>query len=64
MTEKIENSKAFKSLQQFQKDLVIKRDNRLKIEDAVIIARNIGVDNWKRGTSLSKKWHAIVEEII
>ena len=64
MIKQIENTKAYKGLQKFQKDLVIRRDNRLKIEDAVITARSIGIEDWKKGTELSTKWQAIVEELI
>ncbi|KGO88399.1 hypothetical protein Q765_00335 [Flavobacterium rivuli WB 3.3-2 = DSM 21788] len=63
MLEQIKNSKAYKKLNQFQKDLAIRRNNRLQIEDAVITARAIGLAVWKENNALPNNWRAIVEEI-
>lgn len=62
--ELIENSKAFKALEPHVKKMVIKRANRVQIEDAIIQARNIGVEQWKTQTGICNKWAAIVIEII
>lgn len=63
MLEEIKNSKAFKKLSPFQQDLAVRRNNRMKIVDAVITARAIGLQLWKDNNGLPNNWRSIVEEI-
>lgn len=63
MIQQIENSIAYGQLQPFQKKLVIKRDNRKQIEDAIVQARNIGYDTWAASSPMSAFWKAIVKEL-
>lgn len=63
MTTQIQNSKAYNNLEAFQKTLVIKRDNRKQIEDAIITARAIGYDKWAASSPMSTGWKAIVKEL-
>lgn len=64
MIQIILQTKAFKALPQFSKFMAIKRVNRVKIEEEIVIARNIGLEQWKKQTPLQANWQAIVEEII
>lgn len=63
MIDQIKNTKAYKKLAPFQQSLLLKRDNRKKIEDAVITARAIGIDLWKNNNKLPNNWRGIVEEL-
>lgn len=64
MKELIEKSKAFQSFEPHAQNMVIQRVNRLKIEDAIIQARNLGIEQWNSQTDLPHKWRSIVEEIV
>lgn len=64
LRDKIENSKAFTKLEKFKQALVLKRDNRLQIEQAIVSARTLTINVWKQHTTLPPHWQAIVEEII
>jgi hypothetical protein len=64
MTSQIENSKAYKQLHPFQQKLVLKRDNRKQVEDAIIIARTIGYANWAASSPMSHSWREIVKELV
>lgn len=57
-------SKAFNALDTLSQGMINRRANRIQIEDAIIQARNIGLETWKRQTDLPNKWKKIVEEII
>lgn len=62
--ELIENSKAFKALEPHTQGMIRKRANRIQIEDAIIQARNIGVEQWKAQKVICNQWAAIVIEIV
>lgn len=64
MTRQIENSVAFGKLATFQQRLVIRRENRLKIEEAITIARNVGYGKWAESSTMSSQWKAIVKELV
>ncbi|MGM8362111.1 hypothetical protein ACSV4D_09375 [Flavobacterium sp. ARAG 55.4] len=64
MKELIENSKAYQSFEPHAQQMVIKRVNRLKIEDAIIQARHLGLEQWNSQTDLPHKWRSIVKEIV
>ena len=64
MRQLIENAKAFKALEPHAQKMVIKRANRVQIEDAIIQARNIGVEQWKTQKVICNQWAAIVIEIV
>jgi hypothetical protein len=61
---KIQETKAFKKLQPLSQQMVLKRVNRIEIEDAIIIARTIGIEKWRTQTPLQERWKQIVIEII
>lgn len=60
----IQETKAFNNLPGLSQALILKRVNRLQIEDAIIIARTIGVENWKKQTGLQGRWQSIVVEVL
>lgn len=64
MTAQIEKTEAYDKLAQFQKELVIKRANRLQIENAIIVVGTIGYDNWEKTTKFPSHWRAIVKELV
>lgn len=61
---KIHETKAFKELQPLSQQMVLKRINRIQIEDQIIIARTIGIEKWKNQNPLQERWRKIVIEII
>ena len=64
MNIKIDQTQAYQRLNDVAKIMVVKRANRLQIEDAVIQAKNIGLEVWNAQTNLPHKWREIVEEIL
>lgn len=64
MTQQIENTKAYKGMDGFKQDIIMKRSNRLQIEEAVVTARNIGYELWEKGTDFSASWKNIVKELV
>jgi hypothetical protein len=64
MINEIQNTKAFKKLLGFQQKLLLRRDNRLTIQDAVITAKAIGIENWNPPGSMPPHWQAIVKELV
>ncbi|GIZ10264.1 hypothetical protein [Flavobacterium sp. UMI-01] len=64
MKEKIEATNAFKTLEPLAQRMVSKRANRIQIEDNIIQARNLGLEQWKTQTALCNKWQTIVEQVI
>lgn len=64
MKQLIENSKSFKVLDKLSQSMINRRANRIQIEDAIIQARNLGLEVWKSQTDLPNKWKKIVDEII
>lgn len=64
MIKKIEQCKAFKRLEAFKQNILMKRDNRLKIEEQIVIARNAGVDAWQPPNDFPKPWAEIVKEVV
>ncbi|MBS1535330.1 MAG: hypothetical protein JST78_09650 [Bacteroidetes bacterium] len=60
----IQDTKAFKELNEISQRLVLKRVNRTTIEDQIIIARNIGIETWLKSNPLQARWQSIVIEII
>ncbi|GGB82844.1 hypothetical protein GCM10007424_23590 [Flavobacterium suaedae] len=64
MTQEIQNTEAFKKLAKFQQTLLIKRDNRIQIQDAIIQARNIGYLEWESNNkTFPPAWKGIVKEL-
>ena len=61
---KIDQTKTFLLLQPLSQQMVLKRVNRIQIEDAIIIARTIGLEKWKAQTPLQERWKQIVCDII
>lgn len=61
---KIDQTKAFVQLQPLSQQMILKRVNRIQIEDAIIIARTIGIEKWKEQTPLQERWKMIVIEIV
>lgn len=44
--------------------IVNRHASQVQIQDAVIQARNIGIEKWREQTALPNRWKAIVEEIV
>lgn len=64
MTQDIQNTEAFKKLAKFQQGLLIKRDNRKQIEDAIIQARHMGYQEWEsNNNTFPPAWKGIVKEV-
>lgn len=61
---KIDQTKSYLRLEKFSQQMVMKRVNRLQIEEEIIIARNIGLEQWHKQTPLQERWKNIVIEII
>jgi hypothetical protein len=64
MIQQIENTTAFKHLEGFKQTILMKRDNRLKIEEEIVNARNSGVDNWQPPKDFTPHWREIVKEVL
>lgn len=64
MLETIQQTDAFKGLDPITQKVINKREVRTQIEDAVILARNIGVEKWNKITPLTSKYRKIVVEIV
>lgn len=60
----IENTDAYKQLEGFKQTILMKRDNRLRIEEEIVTARNAGLDAWHPPAGFPTSWAAIVREII
>ena len=60
----IEETAAYKKLNKIQRDMVMKRQNRLAIEHHVEVIKNIGLEQWKKQTMANHINFPIVEEII
>lgn len=61
---KITDTEAYKTLPELSQKMVMKRVNRVEIEDQIIICRTIGIEKWKTITPLGPRAKSIVEEII
>ena len=64
MNIKIDQTQAYQRLNDVAKMMVVKRANRLQIEDGVIQAKNLGFEVWNNQTNLPYKWREIVKEIV
>lgn len=61
---KIDETTAYKASEPMVQQMIMKRVNRVEIEDQIIIARTIGLAKWKTQTGLQARWQKIVIEII
>lgn len=61
---KITDTEAYKALPELSQKMVMKRINRIEIEDQIIICRTVGIEKWKTITPLGPRARSIVEEII
>lgn len=61
---KIDETKAFKDLNAISQQMIMKRVNRLQVEEQIIIARNIGIEQWLKQNPLQERWQQIVIEIV
>lgn len=64
MIAKIQSTEAYKSLDHIAQKMINKRSSFIRIQDAVIQARNIGLEKWGTQNDLPTKWKAIVVEIL
>lgn len=60
MRQLIENTVAFKALDLIAQKMILKRANRIQVEEEIVIARNIGLDVWGKQTPLQERWKKIV----
>lgn len=64
MRELIENTAAFQELNTISQKMLLKRANRIQVEEEIIIAINVGLAQWKKQTPLQARWQEIVEQIV
>ena len=64
MIAKIQSTEAYKGLNPIAQKMINKRSSFIRIQDAVIQARNLGIQKWRTQNDLPTNWKAIVEEIV
>lgn len=60
----IEKTKYYKKLNFIQRENVMKRANRLKIEHGYNVAKNIGLEQWERQSAYNLHNSEIIKEMI
>ena len=60
----IESCEAFKKLNIIQRELILKRSNRLILENGVKVATYMGYDNWEKICQYNQNNKDIVKEIV
>jgi hypothetical protein len=61
---KIEKTNYYKKLNFIQRENVMKRPNRLKIEHGYQVAQNIGLEQWERQSAFNLHNSEIIKEIV
>jgi predicted N-formylglutamate amidohydrolase len=64
MKHQIQETKTYKAMDPVVRTIVNRHASQVQIQDAVIQARNIGIEKWREQTALPNRWKAIVEEIV
>lgn len=60
----IENTEAFKAMEPFKQSIYKKATNIRSISEHIVIAKNIGFDNWKQEHKPNPVEENIVKEIV
>lgn len=61
---KIEETNAYKKLNNITQLIVSKSTSRKQILESVTIAKTIGVEKWESITNLPQVWRSIVKELV
>lgn len=61
---RIENLEFFKNLSKVQQNITLKRTNRMEVEDAYVIAKNIGYDKWEKQSRYNYVHIGIVKALL
>ena len=64
LKERIENTVAYSKLDNLQKELLKKRSNRIQVEDAYTICKNIGLEKYESQTRINFAHHGILKELL
>jgi hypothetical protein len=60
----IQSTKAYNKMEPVICKIINRHASQVQIQDAVIQARNLGLEKWREQTDLPNRWKSIVEEII
>ena len=60
----IKETDAYKKLNSIQKEIIMKRQNRLVIENGYEVAKNIGVEKWEKQSNFNYRNKGIIMELI
>jgi hypothetical protein len=60
----IQATKAYNSMEKVVRTIINRHTSQVQIQDAVIQARNLGVEKWREQTGIPNRWKGIVEEIV
>ncbi|WP_267740098.1 hypothetical protein [Myroides injenensis] len=61
---KIEETNAYKKLNNITQLIISKSTSRKQILESVTIAKTIGVEKWESITNLPQVWRSIVKELV
>lgn len=61
---KIESTRVYKELNFIQRENVMKRANRLKIEHGYNVAMNIGLEQWEKQSAYNVHNSEIIKELV
>ena len=64
MRNKIKETKIFKKLENFQQQLLLKRQFVKRIEDYIVQINNIGFEDWVQKNNPTDKEKKIIKEIL
>ena len=64
MITKIQYTPTYKKMDKVAQNIVCRYKSQVQISDAVVQARNLGVEQWEKQTNLPTKWRQIVIEIL
>lgn len=61
---KIQNTQAFQSMDAIQQRITLMAESRKKINDSVLLLKNVGLERWEKLNNLSvNRWKNIVKEL-
>lgn len=64
MITEIQNTETYKSLSLMQKQIILKRQNRLNIKHAFVVCKNTSFAQWDKQHDFSKINRGIVKDLI
>jgi len=61
---KIQDTQAFQSMDAIQQRITLMAESRKKINDSVLLLKNVGLERWEKLNNLSvNRWKNIVKEL-